>query len=234
MLLKNGGAHASRYRPSVRVDLVLLLVQEGALYVLLEQRLGPPFRGYQVLPGCSLRQAESPDQAANRVLRRSIRPEAGQVHQLHTYGEPSRDPRGHVLSIAYLGLAETGSMEPLAPNYQLGRLQLGTAGKSAEHTLEVSSSDGSRMHIGFDHRQIIEHGLNELQARIFRSPLGYSMLRPEFTLRELRHLHETVLNEHLNKDNFRRKIIATGMLEETGRRQTHVGYRPAKLYRAAH
>lgn len=234
MLLKNGGAHASRYRPSVRVDLVLLLVLDEALYVLLEQRLGPPFRGYQVLPGCSLRQGESPDQAANRVLQRSIRPGTGHVHQLHTYGEPSRDPRGHVLSIAYLGLAETSSMEPLEPNYHLGRLELGTDGQSAEHALEVCRADGSKMPIGFDHHQIIEHGLNELRSRIFNSSLGYSMLRPEFTLRELRHLHETVLNEHLNKDNFRRKIIATGMLEETGRRQTHVGYRPAKLYRAAH
>ena len=232
MLLKNGGAHASRYRPSVRVDLALLVVHEGALCVLLEERKGPPFRGYQVLTGASLRQGESLDQAAQRVLLRSIPTGAGHIHQLHTFGEPSRDPRGHVLSVAYLGLAETDSLKPLAATFQLGRTPPRGSQPPQGSPLAVVSASGAQLHLGFDHRQIIEHGISELRSRLLHSPLAYALLRPEFTLRELRILHETILDERFNKDNFRRKIIATGALEETGRRQTDVGYRPAKLYRA--
>jgi len=217
----------------VRVDLVLLLATGGRLSVLLEQRLGTPFRGHQVLPGASLRQGEALDEAAKRVLERAVKPHHGSVQQLRTYGDPSRDPRGHVLSVAYLGLVEPSQLRPLAPNYQLGLVEFPPPQQQAsDEGMGVTKTNGVTLRLGFDHLDILEHAVARLRESIFHSNLGYSMIRPEFTLRELRLLHETVLDQQLNKDNFRRKIIATGRVQETGARQEHVGYRPAKLYRA--
>jgi 8-oxo-dGTP diphosphatase len=130
-------------------------------------------------------------------------------------------------------LAEPNQLRALSPNFQLGQLRVPTAAEAAAgEQVAVSSAKGLNLRLGFDHRDIVEHAIDQLRASIFHSDLGYAMLRPEFTLRELRLLHETILDKRLNKDNFRRKIIATGRLRETGTRQEPVGYRPAKLYRA--
>ena len=87
------------------------------------------------------------------------------------------------------------------------------------------------MDVAFDHDQMVGMVLKRLRGRLNYSPVGYELLPEEFTLLELQRIHETILDRDVNKDSFRRRMLASGELESTGRRQTSVGHRPAALYR---
>lgn len=213
----------------VTVDVVALTVRDGALHVLLVDRLLEPFRGARALPGGFVLPGETLEQAATRELAeetgvsppaREGRPTAvGQpewhLEQLRTYGPLDRDPRGPVLSVAYLllapafGLPEAGGDAAAAGWYP------------------VPARD-----LAFDHDQILADGVERARAKLEYSPLATVFCHDEFTVAELRHVYEAVWGTRLDARNFHRKATGTpGFLEPTGRVTAEGPGRPAELYR---
>ena len=206
---------------SVTVDLVVFTIRDDALCVLLVRRGGPPYRGRWALPGGFVHEDEDLEAAAWRELAEETGLDELPVHleQLATYGSPRRDPRGRVVSVAYLALA-AGLPEPAA----------GTDAASARW-LPVSGLSGAGR-LAFDHDRILADGLERARAKLEYSPLATAFCPPEFTVAELRHVYEAVWGSELDPRNFHRKVTGTpGFLVPTGRRTTRRGGRPALLYR---
>jgi 8-oxo-dGTP diphosphatase len=203
---------------SVTVDLVLLTIREGALHVLLVRRGIPPYRGQWALPGGFVLPDEDLDEAAVRELREEtgVDARAAYLEQLATYGHPRRDPRGRVVSVAYLAL--------------MPDLPAPTAGSDASHAAWRPVDDVKRL--AFDHERILADGVERARAKLEYTPLGAAFCGPEFTIAELRAVYETVWSATLDPRNFHRKAITTdGFVEPTGHSTAGERGRPAQLFR---
>jgi 8-oxo-dGTP diphosphatase len=212
--------------------------------VLLVRRGQAPFAGRWALPGGFIRTALGPDgsrveedlgAAAVGVLaeetglaaspdRRAADRRLGRIHleQLGTYGNPGRDPRMRVISVAYLAFA------PDLPDPTAG----GDAASAA--WLPVTSVDRDGM--AFDHARILAHGLERASSKLEYTPLATAFVAAEFTVTELRAVYETVWGQSLHAPNFHRKVLsAPGFVEDTGATTASGGARGgrrARLYRA--
>lgn len=209
----------------VTVDVVTLTVRDGALHVLVVDRLLEPYRGRAALPGGFVLSGETLEQAAGRELEEETglavparASGAGPWHleQLRTYGPLGRDPRGPVLSVAYL---------LLAPAFGLP-----AAGGDAAAARWIPVADAA--HLAFDHDHVLADGVERARAKIEYSPVAAAFCPPEFTVAELRGVYEAVWGTHLDARNFHRKATGTpGFLEATGRLGGGGPGRPAELYR---
>jgi len=217
-------------RPSVAVDVALVTVVNGLLNVLVLQRNEHPYQGRWQLPGGFVRPSESLDEAAGRVLRDKVGIEDVFTEQLYTFGRVDRDPRTRVISVAYYALVETDRLHTAGDAVRLAQIQVPWAGET-EGSVTLTA-DGDDLEVAFDHDRIAGMVVNRLRGKLNYAPVGYQLLPPEFTLLDLQRIHETILGRRVNKDSFRRRMLASGELEPTGRRQTEVGHRPALLYRA--
>jgi len=210
---------------AVTVDLVVLTLREDRLCVLLVRRGQPPYRGRWALPGGFVRPDEDLDEAAARELGEETglgQPRA-HLEQLASYGEPRRDPRMRVVTVAYLALAPD--------------LRAPVAGGDAAAARWVPTEDALRPPPGlaFDHRRILSDGVERARAKLEYTPLGASFCAGEFTVAELRRVYETVWGVSLDPRNFHRKVTgAEGFVESTGTTTTRDGGRPAALYRRGH
>ena len=211
---------------AVTVDVVALTIRDGRLCVLLVERAEHPFAGHRALPGGFVRD-ESPDMAALRELgeETGLRPGEGaleRVHleQLRTYGEPGRDPRMRVFSIAYLAFA------PSLPDPQAG------SDASAAFWVPVDEAVG----LAFDHDAILADGLDRARSKLEYTPLATAFVGAEFTIGELRQVYAAVWGEELHAGNFHRKVLSVpGFVESTGETSARGGEKGgprAKLYRA--
>ena len=207
---------------AVTVDLVVLTVRDGALAALVVRRGVPPYRGRWALPGGFVRADEDLLDAAVRELEEETGLTSVRVHleQLRTYGQPRRDPRGRVVTVAYLALVPD-LPSPVA----------GTDASSARWTDAPDLlADPSRL--AFDHARILADGVERARAKLEYTPLGAAFCPPEFTIAELRHVYEAVWGTPLDPRNFHRKVTGTpGFVVETGGTTTRHGGRPAQLYR---
>jgi 8-oxo-dGTP diphosphatase len=209
------------------VDPVLFTLVADRLHVLLRRRVWAPFKGWWSLPG-----AINPprEQLKDTMLRELSRLRLGDiwVEQLKTFdrppqyvdGElarPGRDPRGRVISVAYFGLIPIDR----CPNL------LGDEGLSWTAVDELPS-------LAFDHEEIVQYALWRLRNKILYSSVAFQLLPPEFTLSRLQKAYELVLSERLDKRNFRRKVLDSAVVVETGQYTKEGTKRPAKLYRFAH
>jgi len=219
-------------RPSVSVDVALLTVRGGALHTLLLRRAEHPSRGKWSLPGGFVRMDESLDRAAVRVL--ADKTGTGQVflEQLYTFGDPRRDPRTRVISVAYVALVDDARFAAAHARSELSvaRLSVPWEGETGG-PVEVRDDGGAPLALAFDHADILGMAVKRVRGKLDYSPIGFQLLPETFTLLELLRVHETVLGRPLNKDSFRRRMLATGQLEATGAAQTEVDHRPAELYR---
>jgi 8-oxo-dGTP diphosphatase len=205
-------------RPAVTVDVILFTFREGRLQVLLVNRKQPPFAGRSALPGGFVHMDEELEAAALRELNEETNVTHIYLEQLYTFGSPDRDPRGRVITVAYFALLGTD---------QADRLQL----RAASDAAHVAWHDVYALpELAFDHNRILHYALQRLRWKLEWTALGFLLLPAEFTLSELQMVYETVLNEPLDKRNFRRKMLAAGVLEETGNLREG-DHRPAKLYR---
>lgn len=213
---------ASRYPPvAVTVDLVVLTLRRGELHVLLVRRGEEPFRGALALPGGFVRPDETLDAAALRELAEEtgLRDVPGHLEQLRTYGDPGRDPRMRVVSVAYLALAPD-LPEPAA----------GTDAADARW-LPVARASGEPL--AFDHPAILADGVERARAKLEYTSLATAFCPPEFTVADLRAVYEAVWGTALDPRNFHRKVTSTpGLLVDTGRTRAEGRGRPAALYRA--
>jgi ADP-ribose pyrophosphatase YjhB (NUDIX family) len=205
---------------SVTVDLVLLTIREGALNVLLVRRGAPPYRGQWALPGGFVKLDEDLDAAAVRELREEtgVDASAGHLEQLASYGDPKRDPRGRVVTVAYLALM---------PDLPAPR-----AGSDAAHAAWRQVDEVNPKRLAFDHERILADGVERARAKLEYTSLAAAFCAPEFTIAELRAVYETVWSASLDPRNFHRKVTTTdGFVEPTGRSTAGERGRPAQLYR---
>lgn len=220
---------------AVTVDLVVLTVRRHALCALLVRRGEDPYRGQWALPGGFVRADEDLASAAARELAEETglrTQDAGSWHagahleQLATYGEPSRDPRMRVVSVAHLVLA------PDLPTPTAG----GDAGSAQwRPTSELLAGGGgeSSESLAFDHVRILADGVERARSKIEYSSLAAAFCPPEFTVGELRRVYEAVWGVPLDPRNFHRKVTGTpGFLVPVGGTTTRQGGRPAQLFRA--
>jgi len=227
---------ASRFpRPSVAVDVVLLTVDDGAIWALLGRRDDHPARGRWALPGSFLRIDESLDAAAVRVLRSKAGLSDVFTEQLYSFGSPDRDPRTRVLSVAYYALVEPATLElgvAARPDRDLvlARLDVPWAGETGGPVTALDA-DGAPLELAFDHADILGMAVKRIRGKLDYAPIGFELLPDAFSLRDLRLVHEAILGRALNKDSFRRRMLDRGLVVPTGERAAGVGHRPPELYR---
>jgi 8-oxo-dGTP diphosphatase len=204
-------------RPSVTVDVVIFSVMEGELKVLLIKRKNWPFEGVWAIPGGFVDMDEPLEGAAARELYEETGVEGVYLEQFYTFGQPDRDPRTRVISVAYLALVDAGQLQP----------------RAADDAADVgwfSVRDPLPVPLAFDHAEILKRALQRLRHKLESTALGRLFMPEEFTLSELRRAYERILNEKLDGRRFRRRILAADILEEAGTRRGD-GRRAAKLYR---
>ncbi|PRX96077.1 NUDIX hydrolase [Allonocardiopsis opalescens] len=235
------------YHPvAVTVDTVALTLRGGALSVLLIRRAMPPFAGFWALPGGFVRTdktasghlvEEDLDEAAMRELTEETGILAdSHLEQLATYGDPTRDPRMRVITVAYLALVVdppdpvSGGDAADAAWTPVAELNLATA--------DAAAGAGARRGrpLAFDHARILADGLERARAKLEYTPLATAFLGPEFTIAELRAVYEAVWGRRVHPGNFHRKVLSVpGFVVETGQvteRGGPRGGRRAQLYRA--
>jgi ADP-ribose pyrophosphatase YjhB (NUDIX family) len=207
-------------KAAVAVDLVVLTIRDDELVVLLVRRGSSD--DTSALPGGFVRTDEDLEDAAGRELADETGVAATRAHleQLATYGSPGRDPRGRIVTVAYLAVLP-GSVAP----------PIGLEAAAAAWAPVRRLSSG-RTRLAFDHERILADGLERARAKLENSPLATAFCSAEFTIAELRRVYEIVWDTVLDPRNFHRKISSTsGFVVETGRTTMRNGGRPARLYR---
>jgi 8-oxo-dGTP diphosphatase len=204
----------------VTVDLVVLTVRAGALAALVVRRAIEPFRGEWALPGGFVLPEEDLPDAAVRELGEEagigrLRPH---LEQLGTYGDPGRDPRGRVVSVAYLALVPDPG-DPVAGS---------DAEDAAWHPVSTLVGDGS---LAFDHGRILHDGVERARAKLEYTSLAGVLIPEPFTVNELREVYAAVWGVVPDARNFHRKVTsADGFVTATDQITTRGGGRPARLY----
>jgi len=203
-------------RPALTVDCIVFGLDDEELKVLLIQRKNEPFAGRWALPGGFVDVGETPEQAARRELEEETGLANVSLEQLHTFGEPDRDPREHVVSVAHYALVNVADTRVRAAD---------DARQAAWFPVRKPPP------LAFDHAKILRMAHDRLQDRLRRQPVGFKLLPRRFTLSQLQHVYETILGKEIDKRNFRRRVLRTGLLVETGQTQKEVAHRAARLYR---
>lgn len=206
---------------AVTVDLAIFTVRDEGLHVLLVQRGKPPFLGAWALPGGFVEAEEDLDQAAHRELAEETGLDADELHveQLGSYGAPGRDPRGRIVTVAYVAL--------------MPDLPLPTAGGDARAArwAPVQTVLGQPNAVAFDHHTILSDALGRVRNKLEYTTLGAAFCGEEFTISELRRVYEIVWGQALDPRNFHRKVTSVdGFLKPTGKKTHRDGGRPAALY----
>jgi 8-oxo-dGTP diphosphatase len=216
----------SKYPPvAVTVDVVLLTIMEDRLAALLVRRGSDPFKGSYALPGGFVTPDETLAAAAARELQEETGARGMHLEQLGTYGDPGRDPRMRVVSVAYLALIPN-------PPAVVGGSDAASAEWSPVATFLDSTLPESPSILAFDHRRILKDGVERARGKLEYSGLATAFCADEFTVGELRRVYEIVWGVDLDARNFHRKVTGTlGFLEPTGEMTTRGGGRPAQLFR---
>jgi 8-oxo-dGTP diphosphatase len=201
---------------------------------LMIKRRDHPFRDTWALPGGFVHMGESLDGAASRELTEETGLEDVYLEQLYTFGEPSRDPRTRVITVAYYALVDWQRLRHLQSEDQptLLKLEVEWSGETGG-PVTVLDETGQAQSLAFDHADILGMAVKRIRGKLDYVPIGFQLLPACFTLRQLQDVHETILDKPLNKDSFRRRMLASGLLEATGEREEDVDHRPAELYRFA-
>ena len=205
-------------RPGLTVDCVIfgLDLAEEKLKVMLIERDLEPFAGAWAIPGGFVRQGETLEQAAVRELQEETGITDVFLEQLYTFGNPGRDPRGWVVSVAYYAL--------VAPEKHT--VQAATDARQARW-FPVDSLP----RLAFDHAEILKTALSRIRGKLSYAPIGFELLPQKFTIKQLQKLYEIVLGTKLDNRNFRKRIFGMDVLRELDEMQKGVPHRAARLYK---
>lgn len=206
----------TNYKPSVTVDCVVFGLDKSAdVRVLLVKRAYEPYKNSWAIPGGFIKENETLDAAARRELEEETGVRDIFIEQLYTFGNLNRDPRGHVISVAYFALINLEEHPT-------------SAATDATDAQWFKLSELPKL--AFDHAEILDIAIKRLDSKVRYQPIGFELLPDKFTLSELQSLYETILGRELNRRNFRSKILKMGILEQL-ERQKDVPHRPAYLYK---
>ena len=209
---------------AVTVDVVILTMSEEQLQVLLVRRGVPPFEGMWALPGGFKRPTETLDEAAMRELREETGVDgASLLSQFGAYGDPGRDPRMNVVTVAYLAVLQ-----------EVSDVVAGTDAAAAALVPASDALDG-KIELAFDHEQIVRDAVERIRVDLELRGIATAFVGATFTLAELRGVYEAVWGVPLDSANFRRSLLSeSGWVTPTGRRARpgSTGGKPAELYRA--
>ena len=201
-------------RPKVAVDTVLFARSDGGVRSYLVPIKSGPLRDRWAFPGGAVRVGELLDDAARRQLQASTGLREAYLEQLFTFGDPSRDPNSHVVSVAYMALIPDSSA-----------VRSPSGDEPAGKWFEVSALPP----LAYDHGLMAEYAQKRLKAKLEYTNIAHSLLPEEFTFAELEELYAVILNRPIDRRNFRRRIMAMGILRK-GRGTRRGAHRPASLY----
>ncbi|HJU12112.1 MAG TPA: NUDIX domain-containing protein [Candidatus Binataceae bacterium] len=201
-------------RPKVAVDIVLFAIDDGQVTCYLVRLRWGPLSGKWAFPGGLVREGEMLDDAARRELHQSAGLSDCYIEQLFSFGDPHRDPKSHVVSVAYMALIDR---------------------VSAVHSCSKKYANGEWFDVkalpqlAYDHTEIAEYAVRRLKAKLEYTNIACNLLPPAFTFAQLEELYGIVLGRALDRRNFRRRIMSMNLLNRSPmkRRGKH---RPATLY----
>lgn len=200
----------------VAVDAVVFgYDQENGVSVLLIVRKNEPFKKMWALPGGLVLTGESLDDAVKRELKEEAGIDVNYLEQLYTFGDPARDPRNHAISVSYFGLVRPRDFQLVART-------------DAEDVAWFSIEKLPKL--AFDHKKIVDVAVKRLRGKLRYEPVGFELLERSFPFSDLEKLYMTLLDEDLDRRNFKKKIMSLGILEELNE-TLHRGGRPARLFR---
>ena len=191
--------------------------QEGVSVLLIERKYDP-FKNTWALPGGFVLNHESLEEAVVRELNEETGIHVNYLEQLYTFGNPARDPRKRVISIAYFALVKSG---------QFQQLKASTDAESAQW-FNIKQLPK----LAFDHRQIVEMAIERVRAKLRYQPIGFELLDKKFPFADLEKLYMTLLDRDIDRRNFSKKMLALNVLDETNELSKSEGKgRPSKMYR---
>jgi len=202
--------------PAVTTDVVIFSIRDQQLKLLLIKRGGAPFKGKWALPGGFVELDESLEEGARRELEEETGLAGVFLEQLYTFGQPGRDPRERVITVAYYALIPSDQVSLCA-----------ATDAEAVGWFSMDELPG----LAFDHQNIVDMAHERLAAKLDYSTLAFQFMASEFTLSDLQQVYEIILQESIDKRNFRKWVLAMERIEETGEVKRDGPHRPAKLYR---
>jgi len=202
--------------PTLTVDAVIFQLVDDVLSVLLVQRINNPFKGVWALPGGYNPQGETTVAALQRIVNYKagvdIKRDLSYLEQLYTFDTVSRDPRGHAVSVTYMGCGRNVTPKPSEYPAQF---------------FPVSKLPD----LAYDHADIIHYAHKRLIAKLTYTNAVYAFLPPRFTLTELQTAYEAIFGYTLDKRNFRKKFLSLGLTEETDEMRRDGAHRPARVHK---
>ncbi|MFT5450262.1 MAG: 8-oxo-dGTP diphosphatase [Gammaproteobacteria bacterium] len=202
--------------PRINTNVVVYTLRDGQLKLLLVRRGADPFKNMWALPGGQLQANEDLDSSALRTLEEGTGVAGVYLEQLYTFGEPNRDPRHRTIAVSYVALIPSD------------RLQL-RAAMNAEGVGWFSLNELPQL--AFDHAHMVDVARQRLAAKLAYSTIALQFMPERFTLSELQEVYETILDETMDKRNFRKRILAIEQVVETEQVRRTGSHRPARLYR---
>jgi 8-oxo-dGTP diphosphatase len=210
--------YTSEYKaPILTVDSVIFQIINGQLSVLLIKRSQEPFLNCYALPGGYCAAGETTTSAMTRITSLKAGVDADKlplVEQLYTFDTVARDPRGHAVSVTYMGAGR--DLTPLE-----------SSATQAPGFFAVNELP----ELAYDHRNIIMYAVERLQSKLGYTNAAFALLPPFFSLTELQAAYEAVFNKPFDKRNFRKKLLSLDLVEDTGQMQKQGAHRPARLYK---
>lgn len=202
--------------PTLTVDSVILQLIDDELYVLLIKRTAEPFKGEWALPGGYVAAGETTQAAMRRILKVKTGVEVEDlplVEQLYTFDTVARDPRGHAVSVTYMGLGKD-----IVPE----------ASKTTQTPQFFSINELPKL--AYDHKDIIKYAHDRLKSKISYTNAVFALLDPFFTLSQLQAAYEAILCMPLDKRNFRKKFLSLNLVHATSEMKREGPHRPARLF----
>lgn len=201
--------------PTLTVDAVMFRVAEGVLEVMLLRRAREPFKGQWALPGGYNAKGETTTEALGRIVAQKTGVDIHtlqHLEQLYTFDTVDRDPRGHAVSVTYLGASHHIELPYLA-----------------DAVVQFFPVD-SLPELAYDHAAIIAYARERLAAKLTYTNIASAFLAERFTLTQLQTVYEAVFGHTFDKRNFRKKFLSLDMIDETSELWTEGAHRPARLY----
>lgn len=203
-------------RPALATDCVIFGFDGGELKLLLLKREKEPFANKWNLPGGFVHMNETTDESAKRVLLEKVGVKNVFIEQLFTFSDLDRDPRERIISVTYFALVNKSAYDIIA-----GR-----------DTIEAEWFEFSNLpELGFDHAKIVALAMDRLKSKVMYQPVGFELLEEKFTLSQLQAVYETILQSKIDKRNFRKKILAMGLLHQLDEKEKNVPHKAAFYYK---